>query len=84
MAYTFNPFTGNFDYYEKVQVKLLEYPVDPSAAPGDTWILRTTNNAANTLQAFVGGIPLTTQTVDYKYQLSFMSADEGVKRVELT
>lgn len=58
---------------------------DPATpANGATWVLRTLNNDANTLQAFVGGFPMTTQVADYKYQLSFKSIDEGIKRVELT
>lgn len=66
-------------------VSIPELAIDPVApANGAAWVLRTLNNEANTLQALIGGFPLTTQSPDYKYQLSFKSIDEGIKRVELT
>lgn len=51
---------------------------------GAAWILRTLNNDAGTLQGIIGGFPVTTEVADYKYQLSFKSVNEGIKRVELT
>ena len=57
-------------------------PIDP--ANGDTWVLRSLNNAAGTLQAVVGGFPLVTEVDDFKYQFSFKTINEGIKRVELS
>lgn len=62
-----------------------EVGIDPSLPiDGAAWILRTLNNDAGTLQAFIGGFPATTEVADYKYQLSFKSVNEGIKRVELS
>lgn len=88
MPYVFNPFTGNLDYTAPAgggAVSVPELATDPTTpTPGDTWVLRTVNNPANTLQGLIGGVPLTTAAADYKYQLSYATADEGTKRVELT
>lgn len=55
-----------------VQSGLTEFGTDPTPlSPGDTWVLRTLENAAGTLQAFVGGIPMVTETDDFLYQLSY-------------
>jgi len=65
--------------------RLKEVPTDPAdPADGDTWVLRSLNNAAGTLQAFVGGFPLVTEVDDFKYQFSLKTINEGIKRVELT
>lgn len=48
MAYTFNPFTGNLDYYEKYKVPI--YSSVPSGTNGDLYF----NSSDSTLYIYYG------------------------------
>lgn len=85
MAYKFNPFTGTFDDIGDTGIVIQELATDPaSPTPGQTWVLRTNENPANTLQAFIGGFPATTALDDNKYELSFRTALGTTVRTLLT
>lgn len=84
MALVFNPFTSNLDN-TGAGGKLRELATDPVApTPGQTWVLRTLENPAGTLQAFIGGFPAVTETDDNKYELSFRAAEGKTVRTLLS
>lgn len=63
---------------------LPELASDPPTAPqGSAYILRTVENPAGTLQAFVGGMPVVTAADDNKYELSITTSD-GIRRLLLS
>lgn len=64
---------------------IAELAVDPTPVnPGDTWVLRTNENPANTLQAFIGGFIAATAFDDNKYELSYRTMAGQTVRTLLT
>ena len=63
---------------------LPEYGSDPSPLnSGDVWVLRTVENAAGTLQAFVGGFPIETAQDEDTFKLSYFTSLGTIVRTPL-